>query len=156
MSATLSHTNYRSIRCCTRHRVHGAICPWNGLLWLLALQVWPQAGGGFSNVFARPTWQNDAVEEYLTKHAGSTLPPASRFNVSGRAYPDVTAMSTGYVVYQGGKWLLVHSIAFHSVPRVRVHSNSAKTCWSRHSNGPGRQISQSPQMRCAIWYCTCR
>eukprot|EP01043_Picozoa_sp_COSAG02_P101758 COSAG02_NODE_37795_length_437_cov_1.053254_1_plen_44_part_10 len=32
-------------------------CLWNGV----PLQVWPQGGGGFSNVFARPTWQHDAV-----------------------------------------------------------------------------------------------
>ena len=67
------------------------------------VQVWPQGGGGFSNVFARPTWQEQAVEDYLTTNAGSSLPPSSRFNMSGRAYPDVTAMSTGYVVYQAGE-----------------------------------------------------
>jgi tripeptidyl-peptidase-1 len=67
-----------------------------------AESVWPQGGGGFSNVFPRPKWQADAVESYLGTGAGKTLPPASYFNSSGRGYPDVTAMSTGFVVYQGG------------------------------------------------------
>eukprot|EP01043_Picozoa_sp_COSAG02_P054087 COSAG02_NODE_6070_length_3826_cov_2.878723_3_plen_63_part_00 len=62
-------------------------------------------------MFARPPWQDDAVTGYLTKNAGSTLPPESRFNASGRAYPDVTAMSTGYVVYQAGEWLVLRSVA---------------------------------------------
>jgi tripeptidyl-peptidase-1 len=64
--------------------------------------VWKQGGGGFSNVFARPKYQTDAVNEYLANGAGATLPPPAYFNASGRAYPDVTAMSTGFVVYQGG------------------------------------------------------
>ena len=69
-------------------------------------------------MFARPTWQDDAVSAYLTKNAGSTLPPASRFNTSGRAYPDVTAMSTGYVVYQAGEWLVSGSFV-HPILRSR-------------------------------------
>jgi tripeptidyl-peptidase-1 len=43
-------------------------------------------GGGFSNYFARPWWQNTIIPPYLT-----TVPPdfAGTFNRSGRGYPDV-------------------------------------------------------------------
>ncbi|KAF2113902.1 peptidase S8/S53 domain-containing protein [Lophiotrema nucula] len=48
------------------------------------------SGGGFSSVFPRPSWQSDAVSNYLDKYApkyGDSI-----FNSSGRAYPDVAAL----------------------------------------------------------------
>ncbi|KAJ3488113.1 hypothetical protein NLI96_g3093 [Meripilus lineatus] len=47
------------------------------------------SSGGFSNVFARPSFQSSAVSSYLTT-LGSTN--AGRFNTSGRGFPDVSAM----------------------------------------------------------------
>uniref|UniRef100_A0A1A7XPN0 Tripeptidyl-peptidase 1 n=1 Tax=Iconisemion striatum TaxID=60296 RepID=A0A1A7XPN0_9TELE len=55
------------------------------------------SGGGFSNVFQMPDYQASAVEAYL-KTATSTLPPESYFNTSGRAYPDMAALSDNYWV----------------------------------------------------------
>lgn len=50
------------------------------------------SGGGFSNVFELPSYQSDAVTNYLTKYP----PPYSSaiYNNSGkaRAYPDVSAL----------------------------------------------------------------
>lgn len=82
------------------------------------------SGGGFSNVFPRPSyqvrvclcwWRRDGrnpqfsrwyllnsvfQEEAVTRYLSSSphLPPSSYFNASGRAYPDVAALSDGYWV----------------------------------------------------------
>ncbi|KAF7342155.1 Serine protease S53 [Mycena venus] len=55
-------------------------------------------GGGFSTLFQRPTYQDAAVEGYLksTGNANNTA-----FNVSGRAVPDVSALSAMPFVWQG-------------------------------------------------------
>merc|ERR1712187_1105684 len=51
------------------------------------------SGGGFSNFFRRPSWQDTAVNSYLNSAAGGAgLHEAKRFNKSGRAYPDVAAL----------------------------------------------------------------
>ncbi|XP_078090284.1 tripeptidyl-peptidase 1 [Mustelus asterias] len=52
------------------------------------------SGGGFSNVFKMPDYQAVAVKSYLKRM--KSLPPASYYNVSGRAYPDVAALSDNY------------------------------------------------------------
>lgn len=58
------------------------------------------SGGGFSNYFPRPRYQDAAVEGYLaklgSKHEG-------RFNKWGRAYPDISAQSVGFVTVYGGE-----------------------------------------------------
>ena len=51
------------------------------------------SGGGFSNNFPRPSWQEAQVSNYLAKFAADYAPDI--FNRSGRAYPDVAA--NGYV-----------------------------------------------------------
>jgi tripeptidyl-peptidase-1 len=58
-----------------------------------AESAWNCGGGGFSDTFARPEWQDDVVSAYLTnaKKAG-VLPDDSLFNSTGRAYPDVSAL----------------------------------------------------------------
>ncbi|KAH9945437.1 subtilisin-like protein [Epithele typhae] len=48
------------------------------------------SGGGFSNTFARPAWQDGAVAAYLDGRAAPAYPPGT-FNRSGRAFPDVSA-----------------------------------------------------------------
>eukprot|EP01126_Amoeba_proteus_P054977 TRINITY_DN6791_c0_g1_i9.p1 TRINITY_DN6791_c0_g1~~TRINITY_DN6791_c0_g1_i9.p1 ORF type:complete len:567 (+),score=95.77 TRINITY_DN6791_c0_g1_i9:777-2477(+) len=58
------------------------------------------SGGGFSNIFGRPSWQRHAVSHYLSS---GVLPPSGSFNSSGRAYPDVAALGNAYNVFIGGK-----------------------------------------------------
>lgn len=54
--------------------------------------AWNRGGGGFSWQFASPSFQAEAVKAYLS--SGETqLPPASSFNASQRAYPDIAAIS---------------------------------------------------------------
>ncbi|KAJ7321984.1 family S53 protease [Mycena albidolilacea] len=48
------------------------------------------SGGGFSNFFERPRYQDTAVPAYLETVGAS---PSSPFNISGRAVPDVSAIS---------------------------------------------------------------
>ncbi|XP_030324595.1 tripeptidyl-peptidase 1 isoform X1 [Calypte anna] len=54
------------------------------------------SGGGFSNVFPMPQYQAAAVGRFL--RSAPKLPPGSYFNRSGRAYPDVAALSDNYWV----------------------------------------------------------
>eukprot|EP00966_Prymnesium_polylepis_P297933 6883971-Prymnesium_polylepis.1 len=54
--------------------------------------AWSGSGGGFSWQFPAPAHQSAVVGDYLAKTAG--LPPASSYNASGRAYPDVSAVAT--------------------------------------------------------------
>ena len=56
-----------------------------------AEKAWSLGGGGFSKTFAAPAYQKDAVAAYLSA-AGGALPPAAKWNATGRAYPDVAAL----------------------------------------------------------------
>lgn len=60
---------------------------------------WSYSGGGFSQNFPLPKYQDVRVAAYLNS---STLPPAKLFNSSGRATPDVSALGTCYTVFSGG------------------------------------------------------
>ena len=48
------------------------------------------SGGGFSNVFPRPSYQTDVVEKYLK--SGPHIPPISYLNPNGRGFPDISAV----------------------------------------------------------------
>ncbi|XP_061485286.1 tripeptidyl-peptidase 1 isoform X2 [Rhineura floridana] len=54
------------------------------------------SGGGFSNVFPMPDYQVAAVKHFL--NTAPKLPPPAYFNRTGRAYPDVAALSDNYWV----------------------------------------------------------
>ncbi|KIJ39847.1 hypothetical protein M422DRAFT_174735 [Sphaerobolus stellatus SS14] len=58
------------------------------------------SGGGFSNVFPRPSYQDKAVSAYL-KNLGSTY--EGLFNRSGRAYPDIAAQSNNFAIVLDGE-----------------------------------------------------
>ncbi|KAI1092185.1 DHS-like NAD/FAD-binding domain-containing protein [Rostrohypoxylon terebratum] len=55
--------------------------------------------GGFSNYFARPEWQKQAVDEYILAINGSHK---GLYNETGRAFPDISAAGTNYVIQVGG------------------------------------------------------
>ncbi|KJE97903.1 growth-inhibiting protein 1, variant [Capsaspora owczarzaki ATCC 30864] len=61
--------------------------------------VWADGGGGFSNTFARPSYQSDAVAKYLSS---GVAPATSFFNSSSRAYPDIAAFAMGFEVFFDG------------------------------------------------------
>ena len=45
------------------------------------------SGGGFSDVIPQPSFQAQAVKNYLS---GPNVPESQYFNASGRSYPDLT------------------------------------------------------------------
>ena len=57
-------------------------------------------GGGFSNYFARPAYQDAVVTNYLSE-IGDEF--AGLYNQSGRAYPDIAAQSYRYIVTYDGE-----------------------------------------------------
>jgi len=77
----------------------------------VAVTLFP-SGGGFSNIYPRPSYQNDAVNTYLTQHtpayktyntSGTNNPPESVtnggiYNIGGRGYPDVSAVGDNVVI----------------------------------------------------------
>ncbi|KZT63388.1 subtilisin-like protein [Daedalea quercina L-15889] len=75
-----------------------------------AAYVSPQvsSGGGFSNVFALPSYQKSAVQDYLTNYPPPY--PASLYNSSGnsRGYPDLSANGVRYITAVDGGWLQVY------------------------------------------------
>jgi tripeptidyl-peptidase-1 len=57
------------------------------------------SGGGFSVVAAQPSYQTAAVTAYL--NSGVALPPASYFNAAGRGFPDVSALGSQILIFDG-------------------------------------------------------
>ncbi|OSS43496.1 hypothetical protein B5807_11875 [Epicoccum nigrum] len=82
-----------------------AACPWvttvGGTTGNSPESAWSSGGGGFSEVFGRPDYQNATVNKWLTTdttHSGVT----KYFNASGRAYPDISAQATNFVIVASG------------------------------------------------------
>jgi len=59
-------------------------------------------GGGFSEVFARPAYQEQFVEDYINS---GIIPAGAVFNKNGRGYPDVSLLGHNWAVVVGGKWV---------------------------------------------------
>lgn len=81
-----------------------ASCPWvttvGGTTGTSPESAWTDSGGGFSYVFAQPSYQADAVSTWLA--SGTADAVSDYFNSSGRAYPDVAAQSTDFVIVVDG------------------------------------------------------
>ena len=60
-------------------------------------RVWTSGGSGFSDVFGMPDYQADVVKAYV-----ANLSDTSKFNTSGRAYPDVSAFATNFIIFDDG------------------------------------------------------
>ncbi|KAJ7389715.1 polynucleotide 3'-phosphatase [Desmophyllum pertusum] len=73
------------------------------------------SGGGFSNIFPRPSYQTDVVKKYLK--SGPNIPPASYFNANGRGFPDISALCNHF-------WIVNNRIP---VPGVMGTSASTPT-----------------------------
>lgn len=57
------------------------------------------SGGGFSNYFLRPLYQENAVVEYLARVG---INDSGLYNGSGRGYPDIAAYGVGFEVVDDG------------------------------------------------------
>ncbi|KAI0631110.1 subtilisin-like protein [Trametes polyzona] len=58
------------------------------------------SSGGFSNIFARPAYQDDAVAGYLQKLGNTNK---GLFQTKGRAFPDVSTQGVQFVIEIDGK-----------------------------------------------------
>lgn len=87
-----------------------ASCPWvtvvGGTTGNSPEKAWTDGGGGFSDVFGQPSYQAAAVDKWITT-TGDSSSFAAFFNTSGRAYPDVAAQATDFVIFAGGRSELV-------------------------------------------------
>lgn len=72
------------------------------------------SGGGFSNVFKQPSYQTAKVNEYFSS---GTAPPETYYDKTGRAYPDIAAISRHF-------WIVNNRIP---VPGVAGTSASTPT-----------------------------
>jgi len=59
------------------------------------------SGGGFSNVASQPSWQTSVVQKYLQTDQGKKA-PASYYNRTGRAFPDIAALGDKILIYISG------------------------------------------------------
>ena len=67
------------------------------------------SGGGFSEIFPRPSYQEQAVESYL-EHLDTQW--KGLYNPNGRGSPDVSAQATNFVVRDHGMWISVAGTRF--------------------------------------------
>ncbi|GBE79871.1 Tripeptidyl-peptidase sed3 [Sparassis crispa] len=63
------------------------------------------SGGGVSNYFPRPSWQEDVVANYFDNLAPGTY--SGLYNTTGRAYPDVAAQAFYFKIYLSGNATLI-------------------------------------------------
>lgn len=62
------------------------------------------SGGGFSDYFARPEWQQGAAAEYLAAlNRNRNASDVRLYNASGRAIPDLSAPGEGFSLVLGGE-----------------------------------------------------
>ncbi|KAF1969695.1 tripeptidyl-peptidase 1 precursor [Bimuria novae-zelandiae CBS 107.79] len=82
-----------------------AACPWvttvGGTTGNSPESAWSSGGGGFSEIFGRPSYQNATVANWLATDKTHTA-VTSYFNASGRAYPDISAQATNFVIVASG------------------------------------------------------
>lgn len=64
------------------------------------------SGGGFSNYFSRPAWQEDTVQAYMKILTPEEVDP-KMYNHSGRAYPDLAANGQSYSVVWNKRFISV-------------------------------------------------
>ncbi|KAJ5902627.1 Peptidase S8/S53 subtilisin/kexin/sedolisin [Penicillium taxi] len=80
-----------------------AACPWVTSVGATTKTSPEQAvyfsSGGFSDLWARPSYQDSAVSDYLEKLGDKW---SGYFNASGRAFPDVAAQGENYAIYEKG------------------------------------------------------
>jgi tripeptidyl-peptidase-1 len=65
------------------------------------------SAGGFSNYFARPSWQDKVVYPYLTKLVSCNDSKIGLFNQFGHAIPDISAVGSGFSIEYGGGGMVV-------------------------------------------------
>merc|ERR1719195_2037396 len=92
------------------------------------------SSGGFSDYFAMPDYQKDAVASYLQQ---SGLPDFSQrqVNTSGRAYPDIAAQAEDFCVNPGGCGVAGTSCATPAASGIIGALNDARLAAGKSSLG---------------------
>ncbi|KAI9719042.1 MAG: hypothetical protein M1812_003672 [Candelaria pacifica] len=85
-----------------------ATCPWvtsvGGTYNVQPERAQSFSGGGFSDLFPRPKYQDFAVQRYLRSLGNQWQ---GLYNPCGRGFPDVAAQSVNYSIVDSGKEMLV-------------------------------------------------
>ncbi|KAJ6782676.1 hypothetical protein PWT90_02438 [Aphanocladium album] len=100
------------------------------------------SGGGFSIVYPRPAWQDEAVSTYIENYVPNyksfnttdgkipTISGQGIYNRGGRAYPDISAAGDNGVIVQNGKTVVgqgtsmsapIVAAMFNLVNEERIH-----------------------------------
>jgi len=66
------------------------------------------SGGGFSNIFGVPKYQQEYISRYRETEQAHLAPTQDKFNPYGRAYPDLSLQSFGYLISLYEKVSVVH------------------------------------------------
>jgi hypothetical protein len=65
---------------------------------------WPAGGAGFAWNYARPSYQDAVVTQYLSENQGSqNFPPPHTFNSTGRAYSDIATLASNVPIVANGR-----------------------------------------------------
>ncbi|KAI1383741.1 subtilisin-like protein [Hypoxylon trugodes] len=102
--------------------------------------------GGFSNYFARPEWQKGVVDDYINILNGSHR---GLFNETGRAFPDISASGTNYVIQVGGYQtdVLGTSASTPVVAALVALINDSRLKSGKNSTGWLNPVLYSPEVR---------
>lgn len=71
-------------------------------------------GGGFSDMYGTPSWQQTQVTNYFNQVKGTNVAPAPGYNANGRGYPDVSALAASYAVMAAGNLTSVYGTSASS------------------------------------------
>lgn len=69
--------------------------------------VWSGSAGGFSDRWARPSYQSAPVDAYFASVPKDKLPESRRYNQTGAAFPDVSAQASNFLVVVSGSTIPV-------------------------------------------------
>lgn len=95
------------------------------------------SGGGFSNVFAMPSYQKTAVETYLADYPPPYAPTIYNSSGTSRGFPDISANGANYVVALNGSFWLVYGTSCSSPVSASIFSaiNDARLAASKSPIG---------------------
>merc|ERR1711998_661895 len=92
------------------------------------------SSGGFSNYWATPDWQKEAVAAYL-KQPGVPSSSERGYNTSGRGFPDIAAQATDFCVTPFGCGVAGTSCATPTVGGIIGALNDARLAAGKSSLG---------------------
>ncbi|KAM0791633.1 hypothetical protein ACM66B_006071 [Microbotryomycetes sp. NB124-2] len=100
-----------------------------------ACQTVIYSGGGFSNVFPLPSYQQSAVSTYFAKHAPSYSAAQYNNSMTTRGYPDISANGANYIIAIDGDFALVYGTSA-SAPVVGSMLSSVNDARLAAGKGP--------------------